>query len=763
MLLSLHDMHSRRLDLLSIRWTFFLLFFVIQLPLNAQWKALDGTISSPWKSQVNPENAWTEYPRPQLIRRDWKNLNGLWDYAIRPKGGSRPGQADGQILVPYCIESSLSGVGKALMPDQELWYNRKIEIPADWRGKNIMLHFGAVDYKTTVYINNKLVGEHIGSSDPFSFDITAFLTNGTGELTVKVWDPTDTDIQPRGKQTLKPAGFWYTAVSGIWQTVWMEPLSKTSIEVLNPEADIANNIIQLNSRLRNGMGDEKVRAKISKNGKVILEQELAYSNRLSFKIPKPKLWTPDAPHLYDLSWELIRDQKVIDKFDTYFAMRKISLGEDSNGHVKIMLNDQPLFQWGVLDQGWWPESLLTPPTDEALKYDMEVLKRLGFNMIRKHIKVEPARFYYHADTMGLLVWQDMPSGFLKTDPKQHVSFDAPEDWDRPKESAQLFEAEWKSIIDNLRFFPSIVVWVPFNEGWGQYDSKRISAWTEKYDTSRLVNATSGWTDRMVGTMFDAHQYPGPSMEPGILNPGRAMVLGEFGGLGWPVKGHIWDSKRNNWGYRTYLNESDYTRAYSRVIRNVYPLISRGLSAAIYTQTSDVEAEVNGLMTYDRRRLKVNEDDVKELHKGLFKSYPNAEFLIHDSEIKPSVLFTRSSFPGENWKMSASTSGFSPAKGPLKLKKGSNIWAINKFTLDAPASLAMKLYAQGDLKIYINGSLVYENAILTKRHYDELNLEDFRHVLKDGENVIALELKNASSDSDFDFGLYKFGNQASTLN
>lgn len=758
--LSLYTIHRSLINIMRIpgRLSIIIALLLLSFAGYSQWKPVGDKIATEWKSKVTPDNAWQEYPRPQLVRTAWQNLNGLWEYAIRPKGESKPRVFDGKILVPFCVESSLSGVGKPLLPTQELWYKKQISLPSNWNGKNIILHFGAVDYKTSVYLDDKLVGEHTGSSDPFSFDITAYLNGRPQELIVKVWDPTDSETQPRGKQVLKPVGFWYTAVSGIWQTVWLEPVAKTRIYSLNPVANIDDQSVDLVSQLENPQGNERLKVSVFRKGKMVLETDELYKPSIGLKIPKPELWTPASPALYDLKVEVTRDGKLLDQFSSYFAMRKISLGKDLNGDVKLMLNNEPLFQWGVLDQGWWPESLLTPPTDEALKYDMEVLKRLGFNMIRKHIKVEPARFYFHADTMGLLVWQDMPSGFVRSDPKQHVSFDAELDWDRPDESARTFEQEWKSIMDNLRFFPSIVVWVPFNEGWGQYDSERISAWTENYDKTRLVNATSGWTDRKVGTMFDAHQYPGPSMEPGIQNPGRAMVLGEFGGLGWPVKGHIWDAGRNNWGYRTFLSESDYTRAYSKVIRNVYPLISRGLAAAIYTQTSDVEAEVNGLLTYDRKRLKVDEAEAIALHSKLYEKYSKAEFLVPDSEISPSNLYTSSTQPGHGWHVRAAAADFKPSVGPLKLKKGDSIWAVNKFTLSHKDNLAMKIYAQGQLKIYLNGSLVYENEILTKRHYDELNLSEFSEKMKRGENTIALELKNATADSEFDFGLYKFGNQ-----
>lgn len=724
---------------------------------SAQWKAVGDKISTQWKKDISPENVWKEYPRPQLVRKEWKNLNGLWDYAIVAKGSVAPERWQGKILVPYCIESSLSGVGKALNPNQELWYDTEVNLPEKWDGKNIMLHFGAVDYKTTVYVNGKLVGEHTGSADPFSFDITPFLKKGSQRLSVKVWDPTDSDIQPRGKQALDPFGFWYTAVSGIWQTVWLEPVNKTNLSHLEPIADLANNSVNLRSVLEQPEGNEEVKISIGFKGKLIKQLQMKYSPEILLKLEQVELWDPANPNLYDLNMEITRDGRLIDDFSSYFAMREVSLKKDANGFMRIHLNGKALFQWGVLDQGWWPESLLTPPSDEALKYDMEVLKDLGFNMIRKHIKVEPARFYYHADVMGLLVWQDMPSGFLEIHhPEQHVKWDDKEDFKRPAASARDFEMEWKSIIDKLRFFPSIVVWVPFNEGWGQYDTKRITAWTEKYDPTRLVNATSGWTDRKVGSMYDAHQYPGPAMVPLVNNPGRAVVLGEFGGLGWPIKGHLWKDDKRNWGYRTYQDRNQFIQEYSEVIKNVYPLISRGLSAAIYTQTSDVELEVNGLMTYDRKILKLPEEQAKQLHQPLYANYTKPVFLIKDSETQASKLNWSAVYPGKDWTTEPNLPAFSQQLGAVNVEKGKSIWSANSFNLtDRKTDLAMKLYAQGQLKIYLNGKLIYDKKILTKRHYDEFNLLNYKDLFKLGLNHIAVELTDTTADAKFDYGLYQF--------
>ncbi|WP_114778582.1 glycoside hydrolase family 2 protein [Botryobacter ruber] len=739
---------------------FFLLLLLVAGKAKAQgWKPVGDKLKTRWAKDVSPANAWQEYPRPQLVRDDWQNLNGLWEYAIRKKGLPQPAQFDGKILVPYAVESSLSGVGKPLLPDQELWYRTTFETPASWRKQNAILHFEAVDWQATVYLNNKLVGEHKGGSDAFSFDVSKYLKPGVQELVVKVWDPTDSDIQPRGKQILKPHGFWYTAVSGIWQTVWLEPVSPSGIRTLVPEPDIDRKLVTIKSSLYKNTGKERVRLKVTYKDNVIAEQEVPYQEDLAVAVPEPQLWTPEYPNLYQFQLEIVRGGKVLDKVASYFAMRKIALGQDNNGYTKLFLNNKPYFQWGVLDQGWWPDGLLTPPSDEAMKYDMEVVKSMGYNMIRKHIKVEPARFYFHADTMGLLVWQDMPSGFLKLGhPEQHVNHDAPKDWERPKASAQQFEHEWKSIIDHLRFFPSIVVWVPFNEGWGQYDTERVVEWTRQYDPTRLVDGTSGWTDRNVGHMYDAHQYPGPSIEPSAQNPGRALVLGEFGGLGFPVKDHLWNAEKRNWGYRTYLTAQQLIDEYVKLVHNVYPLTARGLAAAIYTQTTDVEGEVNGLMTYDREIIKVPVATARILHEPLYYQHINKqEIILKDSEEEASPLMTSFTYPGREWN---NHNPFSPAfkktTGPVKVSKGQTLWAVNSFVKnDLPDRMALKVFARGDLKIYLNGHLIHDRYTLTKRHYDEINISEFARYLKEGKNVIGLELQNAAEDSEFDFGLYHY--------
>jgi hypothetical protein len=447
---------------------------------------------------------------------------------------------------------------------------------------------------------------------------------------------------------------------------------------------------------------------------------------------------------------------VADKFKSYFAMRKIALGTDAQGYTRIMLNNEPVFQFGTLDQGWWPDGLLTPPSDEAMLYDMLKLKEMGFNMLRKHIKVEPSRYYYHADTMGLLVWQDMPSGFAGKGPS-HVSAEAKEDWVRPKETAVQFEKEWLAIMDHLRFFPSIVMWVPLNEGWGQYDTKRLAKLTKDYDPTRLVDAPSGWTDRGVGDVNDAHQYPGPGMEPPTANKGRAIVLGEFGGLGLVVKDHIWDPTKRNWGYKTYQEKEKLISEYSELMYNMQLMVPRGLSAAIYTQTTDVEGEVNGLMTYDREVVKIPEALLRQLHQPMYQRYKGRiSFINKTAELIPNSFKYKIGSADSLWSTNVVSDNFNSTNAKLNVKKGLSVFAYEDFTVnDMPEGFGAKLLGFGDAKIYLNGELIWEeDKIRTKRHYDDINLTNKIHFLKPGINRLAVECRNATQDMDFDFGMYR---------
>ena len=561
-----------------------------------------------WTASVTADNAWKEYPRPQMVRAEWQNLNGMWDYAIRPRNEDGPSVFDGKILVPFAIESALSGVKKEVGPNYRLWYKKQFEIPAAWKGKRVILHFGAVDWETTVWVNGHEVAYHQGGYDPFSADITGALAGrGPQTLTLGVWDPSDAGFQPHGKQVQKPEGIWYTPTTGIWQTVWLEPVAEAAISALKLTPDIDNGVLKITVVCDGASSGCTVKVRASESGKTVSEATGKAGASFDLPVKNAKLWTPDAPFLYDLEVTLLDNGKQTDKVASYFGMRKISLGKDSNGYLRLCLNNTPLFQFGPLDQGFWPDGIYTAPCDEALKYDIEITKQLGFNMARKHVKVEPDRWYYWCDKLGLLVWQDMPSGDAYIPPNA-------KDIQRIAQSSRQYEMELKRLIDAKYSHPCIVMWVPFNEGWGQYDTERITDWIGKYDPSRLVNNTSGWEDRGVGSVHDMHMYPGPGMFP--LSETRASVLGEFGGLGLPISGHTWQDEKN-WGYRSFDNNDKLTEAYLGLVEKLIPLKNQGLSAAVYTQTTDVEIECNGLMTYDRAQIKMDAAKVSAANKRLY--------------------------------------------------------------------------------------------------------------------------------------------------
>jgi beta-galactosidase/beta-glucuronidase len=575
----------------------------------ADWKPADNPLTTPWTAKVSPTNALPEYPRPQMTRARWTNLNGLWEYAIVAKDAARPETFDGKLLVPYPVESALSGVKLPLKPDQRLWYRRTLNVSAA-KGSRLLLHFGAVDWRAEVFVNGKSLGTHEGGYDPFTFDITDALKPGakTQELVVSVWDPTDTGLQPRGKQVLDPTGIWYTAVSGIWQTVWLEPVPATHIRdlVLTPDLDGKKLRLSVDATAPAGFT-----AVARLRGRIVGRIAANTGAESAIAIDSVEPWSPDSPTLYDLEVRLTSGDTV----KSYFGMRKVEVRKDSAGVNRIFLNNAPRFLIGPLDQGWWPDGLYTAPTDEALRSDIDTLKKLGFNMARKHVKVEPARWYYWCDKLGFLVWQDLPSAMTRGGNPNPTSVrrNSPDDAKFPPEAATDFRRELEAMVRQLHNAPSIIVWVPFNEGWGQHDTNDILKWVKSLDPSRLVDGPSGWEDRGWGDFKDMHQYPGPAMYPVMAD--RASVLGEFGGLGLPLEGHLWWNKRN-WGYRTFEDRAKLQAAYEALIDKLAPLVKDGLAAAIYTQTTDVEGEVNGLMTYDRKVVKFDAAKLAELHRKL---------------------------------------------------------------------------------------------------------------------------------------------------
>jgi len=603
-------------------YLFLTLVFVLQLQVvlaqKNNWNLVNTKITTDWAQQVDPSHTLQEYPRPQLTRKNWQNLNGLWDYAIKPKGEARTETYQGKILVPFAIESALSGVAKTVGKDSILWYHTNFSLSSNMKGKKILLHFGAVDWQTEVFINGTSIGSHKGGYDPFSFDITDYLKKGSQQIAVKVWDPTDEGTQPRGKQVRKPEGIWYTPVTGIWQTVWLEAVPESYIVSTKQTPDIDREILHINAVVQNSKAGDKVRISAWNGNNKVIEQEVDPNEDAILTISNQKLWSPENPFLYDLKIELLRKGKVIDEVGSYFAMRKTSIAKDAHGIQRMMLNNKFVFQYGPLDQGWWPDGLYTAPTDEALKFDIEKTKEMGFNMIRKHIKVEPARWYYHCDKLGMLVWQDMPSGDLgnRWDSRPGV-FGLAAEQERSPESESYYRKEWNAIMDALHNFPSIVVWVPFNEAWGQFKTNEITRWTMEKDSSRLVNSASGGNFFLVGDIVDLHNYPEPAMpSPELFGEKRALVLGEFGGLGLPVTGHVWQEK-DNWGYQSFKTADELLTRYSSLMDKIPNLIKSGLSAAVYTQTTDVEIEVNGLMTYDRKVIKVPASQLNKVHQKLF--------------------------------------------------------------------------------------------------------------------------------------------------
>ena len=573
---------------------------------ESKWQPAAGPLKTRWAKDVSPANALPEYPRPQLVRDDWLNLNGLWDLAIANRDVARPDSFSDRILVPFPVESALSGVMKIPGEDQRIWYRRSFSIPKKWIGQRILLNFGAVDFETTIWVNGKKVGEHRGGYDGFTFDITDAMTlPGPNELVVSAWDPTDAGTQPRGKQVRKPHSIWYTPTSGLWQTVWLEPVSAAHIKDLKITPDVDNSAVTVQPITTSSLGNYSVEVTVRDGRTRVYQASITPGGRMTLPVKGARLWSPEDPHLYQLEARLKLGSTTIDKVDSYFGMRKISLGKDEKGFTRLLLNNKPYFQFGPLDQGFWPDGIYTAPTDSALRSDIEMTKKLGFNMARKHVKVEPDRWYYWCDKLGLLVWQDMPSGDKYIKPNEP-------DIERSPESAQEFGAELRALIEGRGNHPSIVMWVPFNEGWGQWNTTNVVENIRQLDPTRLVDNTSGWSDRGIGDVNDMHKYPGPgSPEP---EEKRAVVLGEFGGLGLPIRGHTWQSEKN-WGYRSYTNSEALTTAYIELTKKLFPLIEeKGLSAAVYTQTTDVEIEVNGLMTYDREVVKMDLKKIAEANR-----------------------------------------------------------------------------------------------------------------------------------------------------
>jgi Glycosyl hydrolases family 2, sugar binding domain/Glycosyl hydrolases family 2, TIM barrel domain/Glycosyl hydrolases family 2 len=726
---------------------------LILLAFATQWQPAAGPLRTRWASDVSPDRVLPEYPRPQLVRAEWRNLNGLWDYAIRPREEQTPSSFDGRILVPFPIESALSGVMKKVGDTNRVWYRRTFDVPAGWRNRRIRLHIGAVDWEATVVVNGSTIGTHRGGYDEATFDITSALkSSGPQEIVVSVWDPTDAGTQPRGKQVNRPSGIWYTSVTGIWQTVWIEPVHSGGIDTLTTVPDIDASVLNVTTSPVVTTNDTLIVTAVALDGsREVGRARGVMSQPLRVPVPNAKLWSPDAPALYNLKLTVERGGSTIDDVSSYFAMRKSSLCKDDAGVLRLCLNNRPLFQVGPLDQGWWPDGLYTAPTDDALRYDIEVTRQLGFNMARKHVKVEPDRWYYWADKLGLLVWQDMPSTSLRGT--------------RPADSAEQFELELRRLVDGRRNHPSIVMWVPFNEGWGQYDTPRIVQWLKSYDPSRLVNNASGWTDNGVGDVNDVHRYPGPgSPKP---ETSRAAVLGEFGGLGLPLESHTWQAQAN-WSYRGFTTPATLTDAYVGLLDRVHLLIGTpGLSAAVYTQTTDVEIEVNGLMTYDRAVIKPDVARVRAANLKLFTPPPTLRSIVETSRETPATWRYVTATPPDGWFSSgfddagwaSGPGGFGTRSTPSAVVgtiwNSADIWLRRSVTLPADiASLTPQflVHHDEDVEIYVNGVLALKATGFTTDYELAPITAEARAALRPGANTIAVHCHQTTGGQFVDVGL-----------
>ncbi|MHC4081323.1 MAG: glycoside hydrolase family 2 protein [Planctomycetota bacterium] len=714
----------------------------------------EAPIMTRWAADVSSDRVHPEYPRPQLVRDEWLSLNGVWELAFAEEDEDAPiGRSlSRRILVPFPVGSALSGV---MQQANRVWYRRAFEVPRTWRDQRILLHFGAVDWHARIWINGVFVGEHRGGYDAFTFDITDALNEkGEQELIVGVWDPTDGGTQPRGKQVRQPQGIWYTPSTGIWQTVWIEPVPPRRLDRVEFIPDVDN------ARLRVKLPGARLTRSDTVDVVVLQEgREVARGSGLTeidVPIEAPRLWSPDDPFLYDVEITLRwwnDPKRVTDRVRSYFGMRSIDVGPDDSGTMRLRLNGKPLFQIGTLDQGFWPDGLYTAPTDEALRYDIEITKKIGFNAIRKHVKVEPDRWYYWCDRLGLLVWQDMPSGDAFTG-------DGRTEIERSPDSAAQFDLELARLIEGRRNHPCIVTWVLFNEGWGQYDTARLTGLIRTLDPTRPVDSASGWHDLETGDVYDIHSYPGPACPPSA--PRRAAVLGEFGGLGLPVKGHTWTDTA--WGYRSMADVEALNRRYEQLLRAVWELKNTsGLAAAFYTQITDVETECNGLLTYDRAVVKVDVARITAANQGrlprLVPVVPTAKDIAANWRYTfsaPPAGWEQPDFDDSAWPTGPGGFGREGTPGAVVRTAwtGPEIWLRRVFTLEGeiPRDLVLHLHHDEDAEIYIDGIPAASVTGFTTV-YEELEMSpEARATLRPGTHVLAVHCRQTGGGQYIDVGL-----------
>lgn len=697
---------------------------------------------------VDPKNVLPEYPRPQLAREKWLNLNGLWQYQPGTAGEAVPkGKLSKAILVPFPVESALSGV---MEQHDRIWYRRKFTVPTSWKGEHILLHFGAVDYESEVFVNGKSFGKHTGGYDPFSYDITSAIKGaGEQEITVRVYDPTDDGGFPRGKQTLHPQGIMYTSTTGIWQTVWLEPVPAVNISDIRITPDIDQSVVKLNVDAATAAG-YTVSVKVKDGGKVVSSASGKPNAEFTVPVPNAKLWSPDSPFLYDLDITLEKGGKKVDAVSSYAGMRKISVGEQ-DGYKKLFLNNKFLFQIGPLDQGFWPDGIYTAPTDAAIKNDLQMIKNFGYNMVRKHIKVEPYRWYYWADKLGLMVWQDMPSANSYTEhtpPVDTVAY--------ASELTRMVKTHWNS--------PSIVTWVVFNEAQGQHNTPELVSLVRKLDNSRLINQASGGNHFGVGDFLDIHSYPPPAAPSSKT---QVLACGEYGGIGYIIPGHVWKTGPT---YIMMDNQKAYTNLYDEFANDlVIYKTNEGLSAAVYTETTDVEVELNGLLTYDREIVKGPVATIKASNDKIIHDEEYIREVLPSSKEKARTWKYTFDKPADDWfgekfddnAWKSGEAGFGTANTPGAVVKtvwdGKDIWIRQEFTLNVSGvnkdDLVLSLHHDDACEVYINGVKAavkegytsgYAIIQMTKESKDALRLN--------GKNVIAIHCNQTQGGQYIDAGI-----------
>ena len=742
------------------------------------WAPVPGQIMTNWANDVTPENVWKEYPRPQMVRTDWLNLNGLWDFEITDRDTNKIAiNYARKILVPFCVESALSGIKETITGKQQMMYRRYFTVPSNWNQKYLILHFEAVDYETKVWVDGKYVGMHKGGYDHFQFDITGFLSKEQKhEIKIVVWDPTNEGSQPIGKQALPAIKnvTKYTATSGIWQTVWLEPINDVAIESIKIIPNIDNATISLQTKVVGATQGTRIKIQAFDQGKEIASSIAADDELVSLQLNQPKLWSPTNPFLYDLKLSLVKDGKVVDEVSSYFGMRKISMGRDQEGYMRILLNNAIIYQLGPLDQGYWPDGILTPASDQALRYDIAYLKKIGANMDRMHMKVQPERWYYHCDQLGILVWQDMVSPTKFIDTKSNLN-------------SSDFELEHNITVDQLYNHPSIIQWVLFNESWGQYDTERLTAALKAKDPTRLVINASGWHDKKVGDIRDFHDY---TIHPAIAlvtkNDERAMVLGEAGGFDLLIPGHLWtpDLKtetklKTNWtiDFKKGVVKSadELIEKYTILLDDLFQLKKYGLNAVVYTQISDVEDEISGWMTYDRKVSKLPDTTFAALHQQFFKPTITGKYILPLSMNTAQQWNYRFTAPSNDWIKNTTIADFKLGEAPFGIEsnnahKVNTTWNTNslflnkEFTLTAlPSKLSLVACNTGITDVYINGAYVMQFNNFLKNDpevkiSESLLSDKAMKLLKVGVNQLSLKFNFPSVGKPvyyYDFGIKEY--------